>query len=140
MALEGVVERVEKDAQVWQPCLTLELHSGIGEGASFPVSAVRVLPTLLCRLLHKWQCLVVAAQEEDDAAAVGDVGGEVQGILQPYQCLVQVDDVHTLPTAEDVGGHVHIATSGIVAQVDSGSEEVAEGHQGLEVKVIFVMQ
>lgn len=105
VGLKDVVEAAEEDYEVGQADAGPELDVGVGEQAALPVARVRVLPALPCRALNQVAELAVAADEEDDALAVGDVGGEVEGQLEMIHRLVQVDDVLIQAAAEDVGLH-----------------------------------
>lgn len=105
MGLKDVVEAAEEDDEVGQADAGAELDVGVGEQAALPVAGVGVLSALPRRALDQVAELALAADEEDDALAVGDVGGEVEGQLQVLHRLVQVDDVLIQAAAKDVGLH-----------------------------------
>lgn len=136
VGLEDVVEAAEEDEEVGQADAGPELDGGVGEQAALPVACVRVLPALPRRALDQVAELAVAADEEDDALAVGDVGGEVEGQLEMIHRLVQVDDVLIQAAAEDVGLHEPMPTSLFVPQVHPGVEEIFQGEELLHVEEV----
>lgn len=103
--LEHVVERGEEDDEVGQADPGAVLHRGVGEQAALPVARVGVLAAALRRVLHQVDELPLAADEQDDAAAVRHVGREVQGLLEVLHRLVQVDYVLVQAAAVEVRLH-----------------------------------
>lgn len=112
VGLKDVVEAAEEDEEVGQADAGPELDVSVGEQAALPVTGVGVLPALPCRALDQVAELAFAADEEDDALAVGDVGGEVEGQLEVLHRLIQVDDVLIQAAAEDVGLHEPVSAEG----------------------------
>lgn len=105
VGLKNIVEAAEEDKEVGQADAGTELDVGISEQAALPVACMGVLPTLPCCALNQVAELPVAADEEDDAFAVGDVGSEVEGQLEMLHRLIQVNDVLVQAAAKDVGLH-----------------------------------
>ena len=71
--------------------------------------------------------LLLRADEEDAAAAARDVAGEVVGLLEQLGGLLQVDDVDPAALGEDEALHLRVPAAGLVAEVDSGLQELAHG-------------
>ena len=140
MLLEDGVVRADEHAHVRQARDGGELHRRVRERAALPEAAVRVLAALARRLLDQRQRLRVAADEQHDAAAVGDVRREVECERQPRHRLLQVDDVDAEPTAEDVWLHVRVAHADLVAEVNAGIEQVAHREQVADAEVVRVFE
>ena len=63
--------------------------------------------------------------EEDGAAAGGHVPREVVGLLEQLERLLEVDDVDAAALREDEAAHLGIPAARLVAEVDSGLQELA---------------
>ena len=72
--------------------------------------------------------LLLRADEEDRAAALREVADEVVGLLEQLGGLGQVDDVDAAALGEDEALHLRIPATGLVAEVDSGFQEVTHGY------------
>ena len=81
-----------------------------------------------------------AADEHDDAAAVGDVGGEVKSVPQQMGRPLQVKHTVPKPRAQQELGHVGVQRSLAVAEVDPGVEQVGHGEQAAHGEVVRVAQ
>ena len=84
-------------------------------------------------LLHAVAGLLLGADEQHGAAAVGDLGREALGLLEQGLRLEQVDDVDAAALAVDETAHLRVPTSRLVAEVDSGLQQLLEtdfGHRG----------
>lgn len=104
--LKDVVESVEEDQEVRQADPLAVLDGGVGQQAALPVAGVSVLPARLGHVFHLVGRLAMAADEEDDAFAEGDVGREIEGQLEVLRRLFQVDDVVLQTAAEEIWHHV----------------------------------
>ena len=77
--------------------------------------------------------LLLGADEQDGAAAVGDLGREALRLLEQGLRLQQVDDVDAAVLAVDETAHLRVPASRLVAEVDSGFQQLLEtdfGHRG----------
>ena len=70
--------------------------------------------------------LLLGADEEHRAAAAGELAGEAARVLQQRLGLQQVDDVDPVQLAEDEAAHVRVPATRLVAEVDSGLEQLFE--------------
>ena len=71
--------------------------------------------------------LLLRADEEHRAAARGEVARKVVGLLEQLGGLGQVDDVDAAALGEDEALHLRIPAAGLVAEVDSGLQELTHG-------------
>src|SRR6185437_12659531 len=69
--------------------------------------------------------LLLGADEQDRAAALGEVAHERLGLVQALRGLLQVDDVDAAALAEDEALHLGIPAAGLVTEVDSGLQELS---------------
>ena len=72
--------------------------------------------------------LLLRADEEDRAAALREVAHEVVGLLEQLGGLGQIDDVDAAALREDEALHLRVPATGLVAEVDSGFQEVTHGY------------
>ncbi len=70
--------------------------------------------------------LLLGADEEDLAAAVRERRGELLRVEQGLLGLQQIDDVDAVDLAVDETAHLRVPTAGLVAEVDTGLEQVLE--------------
>ena len=68
--------------------------------------------------------LLLGADEEHDVAAGDGLAHEVEGGLEPLRGLGEVDDVDPVALREDERAHLGIPAAGLVAEVDSGLEQL----------------
>ena len=86
----------------------------------------RALRLLLDRLLR-----LLLRPDEQHGAAVGDgVADEAVRGVDAVEGLVQVDDVDPVALAEDETPHLRVPAPGLVAEVDSGLQQLLHGHDG----------
>src|SRR5436189_4570275 len=69
--------------------------------------------------------LLLRADEEDRAAALGEVSRERSRLLEQLEGLLQVDDVDAAPLAEDEPLHLRVPAARLVAEVDSGFQKLS---------------
>ena len=69
--------------------------------------------------------LLLRADEEDGASALGDVAHEGVRLLDQVERLLQVDDVDAASLREDVAAHLGVPAARLVAEMDSGLQELA---------------
>jgi hypothetical protein len=74
--------------------------------------------------------LLLRADEEDGAAALGDAAREVVRLVEQLLRLLQVDDVDAPALVEDEALHLRVPAAGLVAEVDSGLQELLHGDDG----------
>src|SRR5206468_11176930 len=83
---------------------------------------------------HAVARLLLGADEEHGAAAVRDLGRELLRLLEQRLCLEQVDDVDAAALAVDEAAHLRIPASRLMAEVDSGLQQLLQadvGHRGV---------
>ena len=71
--------------------------------------------------------LLLRADEEHRPAARGEVARKVVGLLEQLGGLGQVDDVDAAALGEDEALHLRVPAAGLVAEVDSGLQELTHG-------------
>src|SRR5436189_1636185 len=69
--------------------------------------------------------LLLRPDEEDRAAALGEVSRERSRLLEQLEGLLQVDDVDAAPLAEDEPLHLRVPAARLVAEVDSGFQKLS---------------
>src|SRR5262249_31430989 len=77
--------------------------------------------------------LLLGADEQHRAAAVGDLGSEALGLLEQALRLEQIDDVDAGALAEDEAAHLRVPAARLLAEVDSGLQQLLDadfGHRG----------
>ncbi len=72
-------------------------------------------------------CLLLRADEEDGAAALRDVAEEQPRLVEALGRLREVDDVDAAALGEDEAAHLRVPAPRLVAEVDSGLQQVAHG-------------
>ena len=108
-ALDALADGLEVRQQATEPAVVDVRHAG-----------------RLGAVLDRVTGLLLRADEEDDAAAVGQCGGELLGILEQRLRLQEVDDVDAAALAVDEAAHLRVPASRLVAEVDAGLQELAE--------------
>jgi hypothetical protein len=69
--------------------------------------------------------------DEEDGPAVGDrLLHEVVGAVHVGQRLLQVDDVDAVALGEDEATHLGVPAPGLVAEVDTGVQQLSHGDDG----------
>ena len=74
--------------------------------------------------------LLLGADEQDRAAAPGDVRGELLRLRQQPLGLLQVDDVDAAALAEDEAAHLRVPAACLVAEVDAGLQQLPYAYLG----------
>ena len=85
------------------------------------------MPTRSASRANRVLSLLLRADEEDRAAALGDVAREVVGILDELLRLLQVDDVDAAALGEDEALHLRVPAAGLVAEVNSSLQKLLHG-------------
>ena len=75
-------------------------------------------------------CLLLRADEQHGAAALGDRAHEVVRVIEQLLRLLQVDDVDTAALGEDEALHLRVPATGLVAEVNAGLQQVLHGDDG----------
>src|SRR5690606_28839124 len=79
----------------------------------------------------------LGADEQNVAAAGGQLLHELGGVLVLGHRLLEVDDVDLVAMAEDIGGHLGVPVAGLVTEVDASFQHFAhEGHEFLRGLVL----
>ena len=99
-------------------------------------------PDALGVLLDAVLGLLLRADEEHGAAALGEVAHERLGLLQALRGLLQVDDVDAAALAEDEALHLRVPAARLVAEMDAGLQELshADGQGGSFLSVCVVLR
>jgi hypothetical protein len=77
--------------------------------------------------------LLLGADEQHRAAAMGDLGRKALRLLEQCLRLQQVNDVDAAALAEDEPAHLRVPTSRLVAEMDPGLQQLLDadfGHRG----------
>ena len=72
--------------------------------------------------------LLLRADEQDLVATGDGLADEFEGDVETLDGLGQVDDVDPVALGEDVGLHLRVPAAGLVAEVDTGLEQLAHGN------------
>ena len=70
--------------------------------------------------------LLLGADEQHGAAAMGEGADELLGLLQERGGLEQVDDVDAVALAIDEAAHLRVPAAGLVAEVNAGLEQLRD--------------
>ena len=119
---------------VLEPAQLVQVRDPIGDRAPVrqqaaepPVCDVRHADAR--RLLrHGVLRLLLGADEEDRAAPLREVAGEVVRLLEQLGGLGQIDDVDATALGEDEALHLRVPATGLVAEMDSGLQQVTHGY------------
>ena len=85
------------------------------------------MPTRVASLSIGVLRLLLRADEEHRAAALGDVARELVRLLEQLARLLEVDDVDAAALGEDEPLHLRVPAAGLVAEVDSGLQQLLHG-------------
>ena len=114
----------------WYSCIfgdalgdRLEVGEHAAEPALVDVRHAALLGVGLDRVLR----LLLGADEQDRAAVGDEVADERVGGLDPRQRLLQIDDVDAVALTEDEPLHLRVPAPGLVAEVDTGLEQLLHG-------------
>jgi len=80
--------------------------------------------------LDRVLALLLRPDEQDGAAAVGDVLDEVVRLLDERERLLEVDDVDAAALGEDEALHLRVPAARLVTEVDSGLQEFSHAYDG----------
>ena len=72
--------------------------------------------------------LLLGADEQHLAATAGQLTRENTGRFQHLDGLLEVDDVDPVELAGDVAAHVRVPTTGLVAEMNSGLQEILDSY------------
>src|SRR5690606_18821000 len=110
--LDRLLDRLEVGQHAAEPALINEGHAG---AAGF--------------LGHDLARLALGADEQDGAAIGGQLAHEVHGFVVLHHGLFEVDDVDLVALAENVGSHLRVPETGLVAEVDTGLEHLTHRYR-----------
>ncbi len=99
----------------------------VGQRAAEPAVVHVVLRRALGRFRDRLLRLPLGADEEDAATLRHGLLHRVQRLVEQRHGLGQVDDVDAVAVAVDVRPHARVPAVGLVAEVDAGFEELAQG-------------
>ncbi len=83
---------------------------------------------LACCFFNGLACCALGANEHDGAATGRDLADDVHGVIQHGQGFFQVDDVDLATGSENVGSHLGIPVTGLVAEVHACFKHFAHGN------------
>jgi hypothetical protein len=88
-------------------------------------------------LLDRVLGLLLRADEQHGAATLAEVAGEALRLLEAFERLLQIDDVDAAALAEDETPHLRVPAARLVAEMDSGLQELshADCHLGSSLVV-----
>src|SRR6266545_4085718 len=109
-AVDAIGDRAPVRQQAAEPAMVHVRHS----------DALRLLFDCVLRLL-------LGADEEDRAVPFGEVAHERVRLLEQSQRLLKIDDVDAAAFGEDESLHLRVPAAGLVAEMDSGLQELAHG-------------
>src|SRR5215207_175819 len=104
----------------------LEVGEHAAEPAVVDVRGVGPVRLRLDRLLR----LLLRPDEEHRAAVLDRVAHEPVGGVDPFQRLLQVDDVDPVALPEDEALHLGVPAPGLVTEVDPGLQQLLHGDDG----------
>ena len=99
----------------------------VGQRAAEPAVVHVVLRRPLGRVRDRLLRLPLGADEEDAPALGHGLLHRVQRLVEQRHGLGQVDDVDAVAVAVDVRPHARVPAVGLVAEVDAGFQELAQG-------------
>ena len=112
----------------------------VGEHAAEPALVdVRLSARVASWATGSWACFLVP--DEQDLVAAGDgLADEFERDVQALDGLGEVDDVDPVALREDERAHLGVPAAGLVAEVDSGFEQLPhrDGRHGERPPVRFV--
>ncbi len=108
-ALDPQRDRLEVGQQAAEPAVVDVRHAG-----------------RVSHLLDHVAGLLLGADEQDRAAATGDVGRELAGLFEQLLSLQEVDDVDAVPLAEDEAAHLWIPAARLVTEVNAGLQQLPD--------------
>ena len=111
----------------------LEVGQQATEPAVVDVGHVGRLGDLLDRVAG----LLLGADEQHGAAAMGDLGCDFLGLLQKHCGLQQVDDVDAVALAMDEAAHLGVPAACLMAEMDSGLQHVRDSNLTHGCSLIF---
>ena len=79
-------------------------------------------------LLHRVLRLLLRADEEDGAAALGEVADERVRLLEHLLRLLEVDDVDAAALGEDEAAHLRVPAARLMAEVDAGLQQLPHAY------------
>lgn len=68
-------------------------------------------------------CLSMLYHEENHAASIGNMRGEVEGVEEKFSCLLKVKDINTLTSSKEVWGHIGVPEQRPMAKVGAEFKE-----------------
>jgi hypothetical protein len=78
--------------------------------------------SLLCDCVHG---LLLRADEQNGAAPLGEVSRKRSRFFEPFEGLLEVDDVDAAALTEDEALHLRIPAARLVAEVNSGFQKLS---------------
>ena len=110
-ALDAQRDRLEVGQQAAEPAVVDVRHAGrLGD------------------LLDAVAGLLLGADEQHGAAAVGDLGRELLRLREQRLGLEQIDDVDPAALAVDEAAHLRVPTACLVAEVDAGLQQLSDSY------------
>src|SRR5581483_197114 len=89
-------------------------------------------------VLDRVASLLLGADEQHDAAAVGEVGGEALRLLQQRLRLDEVDDVVAPALAEDEAAHLGVPAARLVAEMNACLQQLRDAYLSHDALPLFI--
>ena len=96
----------------------------VGEHAAQPTGVHPVHANAGSFFLDGLLSLLLGADEQQGLALLAQLAHEVVGLLQLLHGLLQVDDIDAVTLGVNVGGHLGVPPTGLVAEVHAGLQQL----------------
>ena len=96
----------------------------VGEHAAQPAGVDIVHADALGLFLDGLLSLLLGADEQQGLAGLAQGADEAVGLLQLLHGLLQVDDIDAVALGVNIGGHLGVPATGLVAEVDARLEKL----------------
>ncbi len=120
-----------------QPADRLGDRLEVGQHAAEPAVVDVILAAALGCLGDRLLRLALGADEQHAAARRNDVADRLQALVHHRHGLLEVDDVDPVARAKDVGRHFRVPAARVVAEMDTGFEQLAQRISRQHVSVPF---
>ena len=90
-------------------------------------------------LLDRVARLLLGADEQHGATAMGDLGCHFLCLLQKHCCLQQVDDVDAVALTMDEAAHLGVPAACLMAEMNSGLQQVRDSNLTHGCSLILIL-
>ena len=127
-AIEGSI--LPHGLQLLEPLDGLLDRLVVGQHASEPAMIDVGHPAALCLFLDGLLCGPLGPHEQNGALFRGQAAQEIERLFEQGNRLFKVDNVNLVASAKDVGRHLGMPVTGLVAKVNAGLQHLAHGYIG----------